>query len=108
LEQFAENAGARGKHIFTRGVLLYGRGRVAFGMVSMRHFLPPNVAVNCRSCGSDIPFLRPDDPADEFSLKCPKCERRAIYLAVHVRPFTDVSAHRFEAHQPPKARWLFG
>ena len=71
----------------------------------MHHFPPPNVAVNCGSCGTAIPFFRPEHPAAEFSLKCQKCERRAIYGAGDARPYHGANTNRFE---PPKAKWLFG
>ena len=75
----------------------------------MRHF-PANVAVRCRSCGSEIPFFRPDNQVSELSLKCSKCERRGIYAAVDVRPFNgDVSVKPSHLDKKPKAMaWLFG
>lgn len=74
----------------------------------MRQF--PNVAVRCRTCDSNIPFFRPDNLTTEISLKCPKCERRGIYAAVNVRPFSeDVNVKPWRSDERPKAMaWLFG
>jgi DNA-directed RNA polymerase subunit RPC12/RpoP len=54
----------------------------------------PNVAVTCRSCGKDIPFVRPERPAPEISLRCPACDRRLIYAATDVRALVAPSVKR--------------
>jgi DNA-directed RNA polymerase subunit RPC12/RpoP len=72
-------------------------------------YQPPNVAVNCRSCGSEIPFVKPERPPAELSLKCPKCDRRLFYAAADVHPYSDLSAKRTDSSGPiGKKRWLFG
>ncbi len=56
--------------------------------------VPPNVAVTCRSCGKEIPFVRPERPASEIGLRCPACDRRLIYPATDIHPFSAPSARR--------------
>jgi predicted RNA-binding Zn-ribbon protein involved in translation (DUF1610 family) len=69
----------------------------------------PNVAVNCRSCGKAIPFVKPERPAPELSLRCPACDRRMIYAAADVRPFSAPSARRPGSGElSGKKRWLWG
>jgi hypothetical protein len=69
----------------------------------------PNVAVNCRFCGDDIPFTKPQAVATEFSLRCPRCDCRAIYPASEVHPFASAPVRRSgTAEQGGKRRWFFG
>jgi len=71
--------------------------------------VPPNVAVNCRSCSAAIPFVKPERPAPELSLRCPTCNRRMIYVATDMHAFSALNAKRPGSGEPPgKKSWLFG
>jgi hypothetical protein len=59
------------------------------GLIVCAQSEPHDVAVNCRSCGNVISFVRPHRLGAEIGLKCSMCGRRMIYTAADLLSFGD-------------------
>jgi DNA-directed RNA polymerase subunit RPC12/RpoP len=56
----------------------------------------PNAAVTCSQCGAEIRFFKDPKIPEEFSLACPSCARRKIYvrLDIHIPKESDRASQR--------------
>ena len=56
----------------------------------------PNAAVTCSQCGAEIRFFKDPKIPEEFSLACPRCARRKIYvrLDIHIPKESDRPSQR--------------